>query len=361
MLLLLLLFVLQHALRARASFDQDKLAGLYRLRAGIDGIPRCGDLLFFSSSGINIPAADIKLDDEQCVGGNLLLVKNPEFGGTGFVRYFFLQPASGDFFAGQLTAQLVCGDKTFGNRGTTFVFVQPNEDITITWEDVAGLDTPLEAATSSVYTFQRGVPYIIINNRCLYSLDDNFQNIPLRTRHDGSVCFPSHATVRREDGKLIPMHHLQTGDRVAVGANIFSPVFAWTHRDASIKANTYISIDAGLSDPLTLTPSHFVHASGRTVPAAAVRKGDVMTAENGSSVVVRDVREVESRGLFNPQTLHGDIVVDGLVVSTYTTTVEQAAAHAFLAPVRAAFRSTGNAVGSVLLRAVETLLLWRKG
>lgn len=360
MLLLLLLFVLQHALRASAGFDQDKLEGLYRLRAGIDGLPRCGDLLVFSSSGTDIPAADIKLDDEQCVGGNLFLVKNPESGGTGFVPHFFRHPASGDFFAGQLGAQLVCGDKTFGDKGTTFVFVQPNEDITITWEDVAGMDTPLETVTASVYTFQRGVAYIIINNRCLYTRDDNVENVRFRNHNDGSVCFPSHATVRRDDGQLVPMHQLQTGDRVAVGAGNFSPVFAWTHRDSSVKAKTYVSIDAGLSRPLTLTPSHFVHASGRTVPAASVRKGDVMTAENGSSVVVRAVTEVQSRGLFNPQTLHGDIVVDGLVVSTYTTTVEQAAAHALLAPVRAAFRCAGNTVGSALLRAVETVLLWQK-
>lgn len=355
-----LLVVLLCPALVRAAFNVDNLAGLYRLEAGIDGLPRCGSLLRFSASGVNIPAADVQLDNEQCFGGNLLLAKNPERGGTGYVRYFFRQPASGDFYAGQLSDRLDCGDKTFGEKGTVFVFVQPDLDITITWDDVAGEDTPLEVATASVYTFNRGVPYIIINSRCLYTRDDNPPNVPIRDPDDGPVCFPSHATVRRDDGNLIPMTHLQTGDRVAVGDGRFSPVFTWTHRDPTAAANLYISIDAGLARPLTLTPSHFVHISGRIVPASAVRKGDLMTSENGTAVVVRDVRRVRSQGLFNPQTMHGDIVVDGLVVSTYTTAVEHVAAHALLAPVRAAFRCAGDAVGDALLAAVDYALIWRK-
>ena len=41
-------------------------------------------------------------------------------------------------------------------------------------------------------------------------------------------------------------------------------------------------------------------------------------------------------GLFNPQTKHGDIVVDGVRVSTYTHAVHRNMAHAMLAPFRLA-------------------------
>jgi hypothetical protein len=43
---------------------------------------------------------------------------------------------------------------------------------------------------------------------------------------------------------------------------------------------------------------------------------------------------VEATGLYNPQTIHGDIVVDGIVASTYTTAVDPQVAHGLLAPLR---------------------------
>lgn len=349
-----LLFVTICPALVYAGFNADNLEGLYRLKAGIDDAPRCASLLTFSSSGTDIPAADILLDKIQCSGGNMVLVKNPRSGGTGFVRHFFFNPASGDFYGAQLTAKLKCGETTSWGETTYLVFVQPDEDITITWEDVAGLDTPLEAVTASVYTFEKGLPYIIVNNRCLYIRDDNPSQVNIDDVDDDSMCFPADATVLRDDGKHVLMSELETGERVAIGGGRFSAVFTWTHRDTNAVANRYVSIDAGLERRLTLTPSHFVHASGRTIAAAAVRPGDVMTTENGSSVVVGDVRTVKSKGLFNPQTVHGDIVVDGLVVSTYTCSVEQSVAHALLAPVRAAFRCTGKAVGEAVSSLVDT-------
>jgi Hint module len=47
-------------------------------------------------------------------------------------------------------------------------------------------------------------------------------------------------------------------------------------------------------------------------------------------------------GLFNPQTLHGDVVVDGLRASSYTTAVEPAVAHRLLWPLRVLFERTGR-------------------
>lgn len=48
-------------------------------------------------------------------------------------------------------------------------------------------------------------------------------------------------------------------------------------------------------------------------------------------------------GLYSPVTAHGDVVVDGVVASCYTTSVRAQAAHAFLAPIRALFAAAVGA------------------
>ena len=59
---------------------------------------------------------------------------------------------------------------------------------------------------------------------------------------------------------------------------------------------------------------------------------------------VTGVDVVERVGLYNPQTVAGDIFVDGVLASTYTTAVEPELAHALLTPLRAAFRAMGVGV-----------------
>jgi hypothetical protein len=59
------------------------------------------------------------------------------------------------------------------------------------------------------------------------------------------------------------------------------------------------------------------------------------------------VELVRGVGLYNPQTLHGDIVVDGVRASTYTEAVDPVFAHAVLAPVRAVYRWFGVEVGGM--------------
>jgi len=66
----------------------------------------------------------------------------------------------------------------------------------------------------------------------------------------------------------------------------------------------------------------------------------MLNVEAGSTIVV-GVSAVSAKGLYNPQTVQGDVIVNGIVSSTYTTTVEPKAAHAFLAPMRALFRVAG--------------------
>lgn len=84
------------------------------------------------------------------------------------------------------------------------------------------------------------------------------------------------------------------------------------------------------------------------VAGGDVRKGDRLVQGGGDTAkerVVAEVRRVAGRGLYNPQTLHGDIVVDGMLVSTYTKTVPPQGAHALLTPLRAVYKAVSIWLG----------------
>ena len=49
---------------------------------------------------------------------------------------------------------------------------------------------------------------------------------------------------------------------------------------------------------------------------------------------VTSITSVWANGLYNPHTMNGDIVVDGILTSTYTSAINPTLAHAALWPVR---------------------------
>lgn len=105
---------------------------------------------------------------------------------------------------------------------------------------------------------------------------------------------------------------------------------------------------------LTASRGHFVYVCDGVGTRQVVAAGDVRpirhalcrVEEKGKIVadpVVR-VEHVQEKGLYNPQTDSGNIVVDGFLATCYTTATTHmrtgigklAAPHALLAPVRAA-------------------------
>ena len=66
-----------------------------------------------------------------------------------------------------------------------------------------------------------------------------------------------------------------------------------------------------------------------------------------------------ARGLYNPHTLHGDVVVDGVLTSTYTGVVHPALAHALLAPLRQLY-SAGLSFGTNVAWGAKQLPAWVK-
>jgi hypothetical protein len=70
--------------------------------------------------------------------------------------------------------------------------------------------------------------------------------------------------------------------------------------------------------PLELTPGHMVFKSTSKlpVPAHSIKVGDALKTVNGPSKVT-SISKVSRNGLFNPLTISGSIVVDGIVSSAY--------------------------------------------
>jgi len=183
-------------------------------------------------------------------------------------------------------------------------------------------------------------------------------------------CFPAAAAVTRADGSTAAMADVVVGDalRVAVAAAGdagASRVYMFAHR---LAGGTYdfvqLTTSDGAAPTLTLSPGHLVYlADGRLVAAADVVPGDGLQraaplalgggAGNGTAappaVWVRAASHVQRRGLYNPLTLHGDLIVDGYRVSTFTTDVPPVVGAVLSAPLRALYVVMG--LSTTLLEA----------
>jgi hypothetical protein len=148
----------------------------------------------------------------------------------------------------------------------------------------------------------------------------------------GGVCFPATAEVELADGSKKSMDKVQVGDKVLVGEGSYSEVYFFT---SAMKETTtsFVEITAG-DNKLALTSGHYLYVNGELTKAGRVIVGDVVTLADGSSAKVSAVGSKWGPGLYNPHTMDGDIVVDGIKTSTYTEAVHPTLAHALLFPVR---------------------------
>jgi hypothetical protein len=144
------------------------------------------------------------------------------------------------------------------------------------------------------------------------------------------------------------MDALEVGDRVLVDRDEYSSVFMFTHKTGEGESE-FVRLSTASGRSITASPGHYIIVGGRGMVAAGdVRVGDELRlGASGAWTPVESAARVKSRGLFNPQTLIGTIVVDGIVASTYTTAVEPQLAHALLAPFRLAFRVFGASTAAL--------------
>jgi len=153
---------------------------------------------------------------------------------------------------------------------------------------------------------------------------------------DGSECFPAHSKVTLADGSTKTMAELDIGDRVVVDLERrTSAVHFFSHRETqTISKFIRIRHTAGA---VTISPNHYLYANGRLVVARAVRVGDTIGVLGGSPSVVSSVGYSIAKGLYNPHTFAGTVMVDGVLTSCYTSAIHPTLAHVLLMPLRTVY------------------------
>lgn len=194
---------------------------------------------------------------------------------------------------------------------------------------------------------------------------------------DVSGCFPAAATVRLPGGASKRMSELRVGDKVLAagpgGKLGYQDVYFFGHRAEGATAR-FVRIEfGGGSKALELTPDHFVPvlppgaapagpealSRARMTYARDVREGDVMLVESAGrlrAAAVTSTAEVWRTGLFNPYTMGGSVVVDGVLASSHSSWLVDGIAarmgvshllpsffQALFAPLRALYAAAGPA------------------
>ncbi|KAI0566240.1 hypothetical protein FGB62_11g351 [Gracilaria domingensis] len=175
-----------------------------------------------------------------------------------------------------------------------------------------------------------------------------------------SSCFPSDALVELEDGSSKRMGFLRIGDRIKVAhPDVYSEVFFFSHKHPE-KNSKFLELKTSAEGvSLTLSHDHLVYANGMVVEASTVQEGDnLLLGNEAKTAFVTDIVEVQGSGLHHPHTMHGDIVVNGVVASTFTSAVHPRLAKVLLLPFKIAFYMLQNKVhienvNKYVLRALD--------
>jgi hypothetical protein len=168
-------------------------------------------------------------------------------------------------------------------------------------------------------------------------------------------CFPATATVELANGKTKFMDQLVVGDNVRVGPKEFSEVYFFS-TEMTETTSKFTKIVAEGAE-LLLTRNHYLYVNGELATADTVKVGDVVVLANGTKASVSEVSEAWAPGLYNPHTLHGDVIVNGVKTSTYTAAVHPRLAHALLSPLRTMY-SSGITFGKAFSGAAKGLPSW---
>lgn len=155
-----------------------------------------------------------------------------------------------------------------------------------------------------------------------------------------SKCFPADAIVQLKDGTQKSMKELAIGDVILSKPNVWSEVFMFSHRTIQTKS-LFISLQTNNS-MVSLTPDHYIYANGKLVVARQIQVGDMLVNEKNLYEKVTSIKSEYKVGLYNPHTMNGDVIVNGIWTSTYTQAVEPHLAHMALAPIRALYSNGIN-------------------
>lgn len=140
---------------------------------------------------------------------------------------------------------------------------------------------------------------------------------------------------------MVRMDQLKKGDEVLVQGGNYETVYAFGgHQDPNAKAEMFKLTTEHTA--LSLSGNHWLPIGGDFKRAKDVQIGDVLVVygkegERMEAVVRIDLEE--KRGLFNPLTASGSIVVNSVAASCYASKASPAYMHALLTPIRLAAKA----------------------
>ncbi|KAA8494756.1 Protein hedgehog [Porphyridium purpureum] len=200
-------------------------------------------------------------------------------------------------------------------------------------------------------------------NHCGHGMESQTSSTPTSTAAPTSsptpipepeaTCFPADAVVELEDGRLVRMDELQIGARVRVSANEFSEVVFWGHKSPqAVPAERFVRLQLEGGIAITVSTGHLVPTQQGLRRAGVVRHGDLLAHVSHGWLRVETVEQPSGfvKGLYNPHTRHGSIVVNQVVFSCYTDVLLPGLAHALLLVERVAFRLGWSLLGMLLER-----------
>ena len=159
------------------------------------------------------------------------------------------------------------------------------------------------------------------------------------------------------NGNTKKMSELAVGDKVITHNGVFSEVFMFSHRLEEATYN-FVEIKTAANTTLAITPNHYLYINGALAEARDVKVGDRLTLASGKPAKVLSVGRVKKDGLYNPHTLQGDIVVDGVLTSTYTSAFSPTLAHVVLAPLRGLYQMGVDIFKLDIGNALDQLPAW---
>ena len=137
---------------------------------------------------------------------------------------------------------------------------------------------------------------------------------------DRETCFSLESTVVVEGKGLISMKDLAVGDMVLSDEHgSYSKFYSWGHLNKNVPTQ-FLRIYTEISTkPLELTHNHLIYKASddMPVPASSIKVGDVLKTAADGPAKVTFVKTITRKGILNPFTLSGSIVVDGIVASNH--------------------------------------------
>ena len=152
-------------------------------------------------------------------------------------------------------------------------------------------------------------------------------------------CFPGVAYVQLQNGSHVLLKNLVVGDVIRTSSNSYSKVFMFTHQEFDT-LHKFIRMKTVKGTVLHISHGHYIYVDNKAMPAKFVQVGDILETVTGKEQIIA-LDEVLMQGLYNPQTIDGDIMVNGIKTSTYTTAFDPMCAHASLSFLRAVFKWSG--------------------